>query len=45
VLYLTNPDGTPFPYKPGNTWYQVIGQASTITNPDDDSWRFEFLIP
>ena len=45
VLYLTYPDGTPFPYKPGITWYQVIGQSSSITSPDDDTWRFEFLIP
>ncbi len=45
VLYLTYPDGTSFPYKPGNTWYQVIGQSSTVTEPDDESWRFEFLIP
>ncbi len=45
VLYLTYQDGTPFPYKPGNTWYQVIGQASSITEPEEDTWRFEFLIP
>jgi len=45
VLYLTYPDGTPYPYKPGNTWYQVIGQASSITSPDDNTWRFEFMIP
>lgn len=45
VLYLTDQDGNPFPYKPGNTWYQVIGQASSITSPDEDTWRFEFMIP
>lgn len=45
VLYLTYQDGTPFPYKPGNTWYQVIGQTSSITEPEEDTWRFEFLIP
>lgn len=45
VLYLTYPDGTPFPYKPGNTWYQVVGQTSSITSPDDDTWRIDFLIP
>lgn len=45
VLYLTNLDGTPFPYKPGNTWYQVIGQSSTITSSDDNTMLFEFLIP
>jgi hypothetical protein len=45
VLYLTNPDGTPFPYKPGNTWYQVIGVSSNILELEDGTWRFEFLIP
>jgi hypothetical protein len=45
VLYLTYQDGTPYPYKPGNTWYQVIGQSSTISEPDDETWRFEFLLP
>jgi hypothetical protein len=45
VLFLTDQDGTPFPYKPGNTWYQVVGNSSTISNPEEDTWRFEFLIP
>jgi len=45
VLFLTYPDGTPFPYKPGNTWYQVVGQYSTISNPEEETWRFDFLIP
>lgn len=45
VLYLTYEDGKPFPYKPGNTWYQVVGQSTSITSPDDEAWRFDFLIP
>jgi hypothetical protein len=45
VLYLTDQEGEPFPYKPGNTWYQVVGQYPTISNPEDDAWRFEFFIP
>jgi hypothetical protein len=45
VLYLTYEDGTPYPYKPGSTWYQVIGQNSSITSPEDGTWRFEFMIP
>ncbi len=45
VLSLTNADGSPFPFKPGNTWFSVIGQSSTITQPDTDSWRFLFRIP
>jgi hypothetical protein len=45
VLSLTNPDGSPFPFRPGNTWFQVIGTSSEITQPDSDTWRFQFRIP
>jgi hypothetical protein len=45
VLSLTNPDGSPFPFKPGNTWFQIIGVSSDISQPDSDSWRFQFRIP
>lgn len=45
VLFLTDEDGTPFPYKPGNTWYQVVGVSSNITTPEEGSWRFEFVTP
>jgi hypothetical protein len=45
VLYLTLPDGSLYPFKPGNTWFQVIGQSSTVANPQSDVWRFEFSIP
>jgi hypothetical protein len=45
VLYLTYPDGTRFPYKPGNTWYQVIGNSSSVLETANGAWRFEFLIP
>lgn len=45
VLYLTFPDGTPYPYNPGNTWYQVMGQSSTISDDEEGSWRYDFLIP
>jgi len=45
VLFLTFADGSPFPYKPGNTWYQVVGRSSKIENPGDGVLRFESLIP
>jgi hypothetical protein len=45
VLFLTNADGTPFPYKHGNTWYQVIGQSSLMEGPEAGAWRFESRIP
>jgi hypothetical protein len=45
VLFLTNLDGTPFPYHPGTTWYQVVGEATSITQPDTSTWRFNFSFP
>jgi hypothetical protein len=45
VISLTFPDGTPYPFKPGNTWYQVVGTTSTSTDEGDGSFRFQFSIP
>lgn len=45
IITLTNPDGTPYALRPGNTWFQVIGRASQITQPDTQVWRFQHLIP
>ena len=45
VLSLTLADGSPYPFKPGKTWYQVIGQTSSISQPTPESWRFKFVIP
>lgn len=45
VLYLTLPDGSPYTFKPGNTWYQVIGESSTGETVENNTWRFVFSIP
>lgn len=45
VLTLLDADGNPFPFKPGNTWFQVVGTSSTLTQPEDGAYRFEFKIP
>jgi hypothetical protein len=45
MISLTFPDGSIYPYKPGNTWFQVIGQYSTVSEPETGSWRFDFLMP
>ena len=45
VLYLTNADGTPYQYKPGSTWYQIIGLNSKTDNqlPGElPGYRFTF---
>lgn len=44
-LFLTYPDGTAFPFKPGTTWFQVVGTSSTIEKPSDGVWRYTFKIP
>jgi hypothetical protein len=44
VLLLTLADGSPYPFKPGNTWFEVMGQ-STIQTSEEGVWRFEFRMP
>jgi hypothetical protein len=43
VLTLTFLDGTPYPFKPGVTWFEVV---STRTRPQfrDDTVRFNFIL-
>ena len=45
VMYLTFADGSRYPFKPGNTWFEVVGQYSTTSQPAEGSWRFEMLFP
>ena len=44
VVSLTNPDGTPFPFKPGTTWFEVVGTNSTVQQADQ-GWRFTHQMP
>lgn len=45
VLYLTDENGESIPFKPGKTWFEVVGQSSLITSPEEGEWRFQFQIP
>lgn len=45
MLILTLPGGSPYPFKPGNTWFQLVGQTTIVTQPEEGSWRFDFRIP
>lgn len=45
VLTLTNADGTPFPFKPGITWFQVVGVSSSTTQDESSAWHFKFILP
>ncbi len=44
LIRLVNSEGDPFPLRPGKTWFQIIGLASTQTS-DGTNWRFEHLLP
>jgi Protein of unknown function (DUF3048) N-terminal domain/Protein of unknown function (DUF3048) C-terminal domain len=44
MVALTFEDGSPYPLKPGNTWFEVMG-ASTVLAKKDSNWRFTFSIP
>jgi len=45
VLYLTFPDGSNYPFKPGNTWFEVVGQSSKTELKDSGVWRFTNSLP
>jgi len=44
VLTLVNPDGTPFAFKPGQTWFEVNGITSTASGKDG-VWKFVHSMP
>jgi hypothetical protein len=44
VVSLTNLDGTPFPFKPGTTWFEVVGTNSQVQHTDQ-GWRFIQKMP
>lgn len=45
LFILVGPDGKPFPLRPGNTWFEVVGTTTKLTGGDGGSWRFTFQIP
>ncbi len=45
VMTFVNPDGTLFPLKPGQTWVEVLGNSSTLTDLKNGAWKFTWLIP
>jgi hypothetical protein len=44
IISLTDDEGNRFPLKPGNTWFEVVGEDTRVTMESPD-WRFEFTIP
>ncbi|MFZ2097806.1 MAG: DUF3048 C-terminal domain-containing protein [Anaerolineales bacterium] len=45
VLSLTYADGSSFPFKPGSTWFQVVGVSTQTTDETNGAWRFNFSLP
>ena len=46
LLRLTYPDGRPYLLKPGNVWYEVLGETSQLRQDSvTHAWLFDFAIP
>jgi hypothetical protein len=45
VLYLTFPDGSAYPFKPGNTWFELVGISSKLVWEPGGSLRVPFGQP
>jgi len=44
VVYLTFEDDTRFPFKPGMTWFEVLGTSSKLEQTGE-GWRFHHYFP
>ncbi|RJQ39576.1 MAG: DUF3048 domain-containing protein [Anaerolineaceae bacterium] len=44
MLTLVDADGNAFPFKPGNTWFEVVGTSSQRVQ-EGNSWRITHAIP
>jgi hypothetical protein len=45
VLFLTFQDGSFYPFKPGNTWFEVVGASTNVGTPNPGVWRFDHKMP
>jgi len=44
-LRFENPDGTPFPLKPGQSWVHIFTHYSTVEDKGEGNWLFRFIAP
>jgi hypothetical protein len=42
---LTLPNGLPYPLKPGNVWFEILGESSALEPQGDNGFSFRFSIP
>lgn len=45
LISLRFPGGAPYPLKPGNTWFIVLGETSYHEIQPDGGWSFTFSMP
>lgn len=45
LLRLELPNGELYPLKPGNIWFEIIGETSSTERPENNTWRFRFNMP
>jgi hypothetical protein len=45
IVRLSYPDGRPFALKPGNVWYEMLSDLTTVDRRPDGIWRFLFDLP
>jgi hypothetical protein len=45
MLALKYPSGKNYPLKPGNVWFEVLGQSSSVTLEAGPTWHFNYAIP
>ena len=45
LLSLEFSPGLPYPLKPGNVWFQVLGETSAYRKLSEADWEFTFSIP
>jgi len=44
VVFLTNPDGSQYAFKPGTTWFEVVGLNTSLVQKGG-MWRFTHHMP
>ena len=42
---LKLPNGRDYPLKPGNVWFEVLSDISTLRADGANAWYFEFVLP
>lgn len=45
LIFLTDAEGNRIPFKPGNTWFEVVGASSLVSEPESGTWRYEMRFP